>query len=391
MKTKKINLENNYTDYQIVMKNKDLIGIVYKNDSNTGYYDYKLNKTIYDNGKLLNDAYNARYILYLTDNKLSIYDKENSKLIRENINLSSNYSDYNILDDFEENENGVSVSKGILGIFASNDNNGESVYYNFNKNISLYKNQYNSFSQQYEDFIIGHKKLNSGKDYDTIDYILDSHQEKILLQPTNPKEHMGFFVQKYNNKYYYIESTNLVEPHYYTKGYIYSNDRKLIAEVNYYPGDYKGQDYLINGNGELFIKKDNTISRYNIDGKLLTSKTYEKVINLTTGYNNPNCYLIAVNNGKLLIEDTNFNQLAEIIDWKDNYQFKQYVPQYLNMDSQDDLFNPNHAFSEGIYMVLEDGNNYTEYYFNPKNNKITSRKVDDLMKYDLSINWADLS
>ena len=139
------------------------------------------------------------------------------------------------------------------------------------------------------------------------------------------------------------------------------------------------------------IKKDNTINKYNIDGKLLNSKSYDKVINLTIGYNKSDGYLVVVNNGKLIIEDTNFNQLAEIIDWKDNYQLKQYVPRYLNIDSSDDLFNPNHAFSNGVYMVLEDGNNYTEYYFNPENNKVTSRKIDDLSKYELWINWADLS
>ena len=387
-KIQKINLENNYNNYDIVVKNNDLIGIVYKNDSNSGYYDYKLNKTIYDNGKLLNDAYNDRYILYLVNDKISIYDKYDSKLIRENINLSSSYSNYDVLDDFDVNENGVSVSKGVLGIFASNDNNS-SIYYNSEKNKTLYKDQYSNITQQYKNFLIGSKNLNSGNG-DTVNYILDSSEEKILLQPQNPNVNTSFSAYEYHGKYYFIESTDVVF-HYYTKGYIYSNDKKLIDSVNYYPGGYNGEDYIINGDGELLIKKDNTINKYNIDGKLLNSKSYDKVINLTIGYNKPNGYLIVVNNEKLIIEDTNFNQLVEIIEWKDNYQFKQYVPRYLNMDSSDDLSNPNHAFSNGVYMVLEDEKNYTEYYFNPENNKVTSRKIDDLSKYELWINWADLS
>ena len=155
--------------------------------------------------------------------KISIYDKNDSKVIRENIKLESNYTQYTILEDYII-ENGMRVTKGILGVFATNDN-GNSIYYNLLKDKTLYKNQYFSITQQYRDFLIGRKKLNSGKSYDTIEYILDPNEEKILLQPKNLNVHMTFSTYEYNGKYYFVESTDLVEPHYYTKGYIYSNDK----------------------------------------------------------------------------------------------------------------------------------------------------------------------
>ncbi len=88
----------------------------------------------------------------------------------------------------------------------------------------------------------------------------------------------------------------------------------------------------------------------------------------------------------MMIEDSNFKQLAEVAEWKDSYKFDKYPPSYLVKDSQREK-----PITSGIYMVLEDGNNYTEYFFNPKDNKITSRKINDLDNYDLNIYWADLS
>ncbi len=384
-KSRKINLEHKYNIYNIVStQDGDLIGIVYKNDEISGYFDYKTNKTLYDKGKLLNDSYNERYILYLTDNKISIYDKQDSKIVKENINLNPDYSDYRVMVEREINDEGVGIDKKLIGIFASNESNGESIYYNLEKNKTMYKNTYSSmYLDENNDYLVAQKDLNTGASYDTIDYILDPKEEKIVFAPSDPKKHMSFYLQKYNGKYYFVESTDLVEPHYYTKGIIYSNEKKLIAEVRYSVGDYKGQEYMFNDHGELFITKDNTISKYNIDGELLDSKTYEKVINIVAGY------LIVVNDGKLVMLDSNFKQISEIIEWKDSYKFDYYPPNYLVENTLSD--NPKKDFVSGIYMVLEDGNNYTEYCFNPKSNKLTSRKINNIENYDLSIYWADLS
>lgn len=381
---KKINLENKYSSYDVVSSNGSLVGVVYKGDNTSGYYDNKTNKTLYDEGTLLNDAYNEKYILYLNNNKISIYDKVNSKVLKENINLENKYTEYRVLSEMEVNEKGVGTEKKLVGIFAVNKSNGGSIYYNLEKNKTMYKDSYsNMYLDENNDYLIAQKDLNTGANYDTIDYILDSTEEKIVFEPSNTKKHMSFHLEKYNGKYYFIESTNLVEPHYYTKGIIYSNEKKLIAEINYYPGDYKGQDYMITNQGELFIKKENTLSKFNIDGELLNSKIYEKVINIDSGY------LIVVNDGKLVIENSNFKELAKVIEWKDSYKLDKYPPLYLNEDSFSEESSSN--FISGIYMVLEDGKNYTEYCFNPKDNKITSRKIDNLDNYDLSIYWADLS
>ena len=303
-------------------------------------------------------------------------------MLKENINLENKYTEYRVINEMEVDKNGVGTEKRLVGIFAINESNANSTYYSLEKNKTMYNNSYSSmYLEEHNDYLIGSKSLNTGANYDTVDYVLDPEEEKIVFAPSNAKKHMSFHLEKYNGKYYFIESTDLVEPHYYTKGIIYSNEKKLIAEVKYY---FDGrEDYIFDGQGNLLIRKDNTINKYNIDGKLLDSKTYEQVINMDAGY------LVVVNNKKLLIEDSDFKQLAEVIEWKDSYKFDKYPPVYLIEDSLRE--NKSSNFVSGLYMVLEDGKNYTEYCFNSKNNKITSRKIDDLDNYDLSIYWADLS
>lgn len=251
-KSKDINLDADYFDYQLNTIDNQVIGIFYqKNEnSNYGYYNLITNKKMYDdrytnisgttvseylNASLYKDGKVSNYLLKTSEEKVEIETSE--------FDTCGIYYTVNKVNDkfiyFENMDCDGTLSKNIYL------NNKKKLANNIlNINTSFYQDKlYILDNKVIKEYDIAGNLLTTSKEFNNIkqiinDYVIYLDNDNLKVYNLNTKEDK--VVTKWNNTYLYDE----IESKYY--------DNEGIYIVIYYPeqdsnGNY-GMKYILNNN-----------------------------------------------------------------------------------------------------------------------------------------------
>ena len=309
-------------------------------------------KTETKSAKLLTFSLKKDLILY-DDNGLKVYIVNLNKY--QKIILENTYQVYDIYSNIDKDK--------VIGIVhRENEINNNTGYYNVLLDKKLYEGQYSNLSQINDDYLVTYDNINNKST------LLSSIEEKIVMK--NKEDSNGFdIINISNNKFYIIETMGTGGMGGFGVNRIYNNDQKVIYENKKSIGN---EDVSILKDN-LYLKDDNKIMKYNINGDiLLTTDTFKDLKSSILNY------AVYVDNGKLLMQDVDTKDIIEITKWNDNYKYINFASQYYN---KDDLYKYNRE--PGIYIVVQVGSGSDSsikadvYHVdsNLKVNKITVEKL----------------
>lgn len=305
-------------------------------------------KTETENAKLLTFGLMKNFVLY-DDNGLKVYIVNLNKY--QKINLENTYKKYEIYSNKTQDK--------IIGIvFNENDINNNTGYYNVLLDKKLYEGQYINLSQIDDNFLIS---------FDSVSFkstLLSSSEEKIIMK--NQEDSNGIDVISIsNNKYYIIETIGTGGMGGFIVNRIYNNDLNIIYENK---KGIKNEDVSV-FNDNIYVREDNKILKYNINGDLLlTNDTFKDLKSSILNY------AIYVENGKLLMQDVDTKDIIEITKWNDDYKYIGFASQYYNKEDFG-----NNDYEEGIYIVIETGTNKADVYRIDSNSKVNKITVEDYL------------
>lgn len=200
-----LKLDNKYDEYKLVTDIKDtlLVGIIYKKDNITGYYNIKKDQKLYEN-KNYDELYpiNENYIgAYKNEDESYLLSTDSDKIVTSSIGECLNY---NVVDDF------VIIEKGCLGepsitVLSTNfDIIANNIYSNeysiYNNELHVIEN--NELVTYNKEGTITSTDKNYGEIFEVVDnYLiaLNSNNELIVTDGNN----LRIVVTPWNERYYY--------------------------------------------------------------------------------------------------------------------------------------------------------------------------------------------
>ncbi len=305
-----------------------------------------------------------RMVVLVDDNGLKIYDTENNV---KKINIENVYSEYYIIpmDD--------GISNGVLGVEYLN--NGNRMFYNVktNKNISVDASL--NYGTADGDFIIAQNPKITDEERGNLmgqsEVLISADSGKIILESEIINDGNLFFdAYKFSNKYFYIRYTDVLT--------VYSNDYKKIVS---------GGLSTITSDGYLYhYEKDSNLLKYNIDGKLVSTITDYKKIKMLS-----NDFVVFTNEkNELMLHNLVTNESKKITDIKNNDVIYDELSFY-----RENIINITHNNvyrEDGLYVVIVNNNNWTEYYYNPQTKNIETRnlgKAESMCSLEYEFSYCD--
>ena len=247
---------------------------------------------------------NQNYLLYRDSENVILYDLTKKEQIKK-INLSDNYSDYNIFID--ENSKAVGI------VYSDDDSNG---YYNIETDEVLYKNKYDELEidrlSALNDItiLIGKTKID-----DTLykKVLLDINQEKeLIVEEVNP-DNQDYNIIKTEKGNYYLSGHGSPTSHNPWSYDIYSNGLKKIAsniDDTYFHFDL---------DGNLYVYENNDITKYDVNGNKIYSKNLGEIKEIAYNYG------IKIKDNNLVLININDETETKLTEWKDTYYYHQAV------------------------------------------------------------------
>lgn len=231
--------------------------------------------------------YNEKYILYVDNNKLKVYNSLENKYYVLNFQY------------LEENDYSLaSTYKGdIVGLFYSvpEENGGNIAFYSIKNDKEMYKDGYYLMSILNDDYIAA-----SGNDYRSA-YVLSTNEEKVLLSKKYEGEGLltpiYSLVQTYhgeNENYIYLTNEcNASEcPQEDGENALYTKDLKLISN------DFN--QMTIDKDNHLILLNGDTITTYDKKGNIISSNNkYKNVLLIEEKY------IIYINSNEVILASNN--------------------------------------------------------------------------------------
>lgn len=247
---------------------------------------------------------NKNYLLYRDSENVILYDLVKKEQIKK-INLSDDYSDYNIFLD--------ESSKAVGIVYSDDDNNG---YYNIETDEVLYENKYDEleidrFSALNDiTILIGKTKINDAL-YKKV--LLDINQEKeLIVEEVNP-DNQDYNIIKTEKGNYYLSGHGSPTSHNPWAYDIYSKDLKKIAS------NIDDIHFHFDLDENLYVYENNVITKYDVNGNKIYSKNLGEIIEIA--YN----YVIKVKDNNLVLVNINDETETKLTEWKDTYYYNQAV------------------------------------------------------------------
>ncbi len=279
-----------------------------------------------DKAKYLSSSYDStsNFFLY-DDNGVKLYDIKNKK--STSLDIKNNYKDYYI--HMSEDE------KSVIGV-SYTDSKGMGTYYNMKTKKEMYKGKYKLAEDK--------RIINTNDKYISVptkekSYLLSTESEKVIMSCKNDTEsYWKHYYNSYgeNGKYFYTLET------WYDDGVeiekVYNNNLEEFLSIM-----ISNEEFYNVYKNNLYINDKNTVKKYNTDGKLLSSKSYDEVMSIV------NNYIIYVKNGSLYLE--NFDdptETKEICSWNKEWDFD--FARYYDRKTLDYMDEKNKK--EGLYVVF---------------------------------------
>ncbi len=276
-------LEDDYDDYQIILNNTQVIGLVYTSNGTDSYFDITNNKKMYENKyETINSSINILGTIYLQVN-----DNKNGKTILLNTNTEKEELIYNEIVDFEVKE--YNNKYLLIGIKDNYNKDTSCIYPNINSE-PLYKNKelvkdldyviykdnlyindnYNIKKFDFNGNLITNKEINKNNFEQIINNYIIYKDKKLKLYNMDTKKEIS--ITDWNDNYYYSKTNSndtLAITNYYDKSSLdtlnaFSNttfkDTGLYIVIG-----FKRRDSKNNYGTIYYLNKNNVIKTYNIN------------------------------------------------------------------------------------------------------------------------------
>jgi len=258
-------------------------------------------------------------VLYKDGTKMKYFNVTEFKSYK--LGISTEYKNYKMLV----------YSNSIKAIEYSNKE--EHGLYSISSKKYMYKNQYDSFAALNASYVYGIK--DGKKD------ILSLSEEKVVLDSSEGENTtLGKFVAK---------KVADGDSYLYT---IYDSSYNIIA-------DRIRPEYVYADGGTIYIVKNNQVISYDTNGvEGWASYAYDEVALVTKGY------MIVKSGTQVMVVEykTNTPVLAEL---HNGYNIEASKSGYLSKSKVTS------KTGNGVYVVLDDGNDIVEYKYDPATNKVT--------------------
>lgn len=317
-----------------------------------------------------------KYLLYLDNNKIKLYDSIKDKYYIVNIDMD--YDRYELISDPETNE--------IYGIVYYNndlDNRSES-YYSIKSDATIYEG-YTHIYYLHNGYL-GARYYSKSPD-NVYTYILDINKNKILMEEN---EKLSDYALSYINSYIYIGNYILLQgclmSNFCPPLKVYTQDLKEIAS------DF--DSLAFDNNENVLILKDGKITTYDENGNVVSeSNKAGKILDLfSSGFYAYSDYMVYLDSNeiKILKEDEEIVTLGTFDESND----KLYSVYYYDGEFEVEVINKNIILDEGwdacinnnkYYLCFweskEEGYSYAySYKYNLKTKHLT-KSIEEIYNY----------